>query len=169
MSKPLILTLVLTAASTLQAEIQVVGVYMHDGRQLLVLRDSKQNSQSKWLEIGATFEGYTLEGYDPARQVALLRSQDHKIEAKLVRPRATVSPVKIDDLRTIPDAELQSLGLYRIKAGDTLAMIARQSGVGIRDLAVWNQISDATSVKVGAILFVTPPVANKPPPSKPEN
>jgi len=46
---------------------------------------------------------------------------------------------------------------YTVKKGDTLARIAKDHNVALRDLAEWNQIKDARRIKIGQQLRLTPP------------
>jgi lipoprotein NlpD len=48
-------------------------------------------------------------------------------------------------------------GLYQVKAGDTLAMIALSNGISPRDLVLWNSGIDPNQIVVGQILSLTPP------------
>jgi len=48
-------------------------------------------------------------------------------------------------------------GFYTVKKGDTLYRIALDHGAYYRDLAAWNNITDANSIKEGQVLRVLPP------------
>jgi lipoprotein NlpD len=48
---------------------------------------------------------------------------------------------------------------YVVKRGDTLYSIALDLGVDWRELAAWNQLSDATRLQTGQVLRVRPPQA----------
>jgi LysM repeat protein len=53
-----------------------------------------------------------------------------------------------------PDA---SAGVYTIQAGDTLYSIARKHGVTVDDLLSWNDIPDASRIKVGQQIVIKAP------------
>src|SRR5512147_1521430 len=48
-------------------------------------------------------------------------------------------------------------GVYTVQRGDTLYSIAMAFGVDVRDLARWNGLADASVLRVGQTLRVTPP------------
>jgi lipoprotein NlpD len=48
-------------------------------------------------------------------------------------------------------------GHYIVKQGDTLAAIARQTGVSTQDLSAWNRLADPNQLAVGQELRVAPP------------
>ena len=47
--------------------------------------------------------------------------------------------------------------IYTVKQGDTLFSIAKTNGVAVRDLAAWNNIEDAWSIRSGQQLRLTAP------------
>ena len=49
-------------------------------------------------------------------------------------------------------------GVYTVQRGDTLYSIAMAFGVDVRDLARWNELPDASVLRVGQPVRVTPPV-----------
>ena len=48
-------------------------------------------------------------------------------------------------------------GVYTVQRGDTLYSIAMAFGVDVRDLARWNELPDASVLRVGQVVRVTPP------------
>jgi len=48
-------------------------------------------------------------------------------------------------------------GVYTVQRGDTLYSIALAFGIDVRELARWNNISDASVLSVGQALRVVPP------------
>jgi len=48
-------------------------------------------------------------------------------------------------------------GYYLVKRGDTLYSIALEHGGDYREIAQWNQLDDATRIRTGQLLRVTPP------------
>lgn len=48
-------------------------------------------------------------------------------------------------------------GFYIVKRGDTLYSIALDHGADYRDVAQWNALDDATKIRVGQLLRVSPP------------
>ncbi|CAG2159505.1 peptidoglycan DD-metalloendopeptidase family protein [Cupriavidus numazuensis] len=63
---------------------------------------------------------------------------------------------------TAPAAPLEPAppGYYRVKRGDTLYRIALENGQSYRDVAGWNNISNANQIEVGQLLRVVPPGAD---------
>jgi len=51
-------------------------------------------------------------------------------------------------------------GYYRVKPGDTLYRIALENGQNYRDIAAWNNLSNANQIEVDQLLRVVPPGAN---------
>jgi lipoprotein NlpD len=69
-------------------------------------------------------------------------------------PKATVPPAPA----AIPvPAPSPPPDTYTVKRGDTLYSIALDHGVDWRDLAAWNQLADATRLRVGQTLIVSAP------------
>jgi LysM repeat protein len=50
-------------------------------------------------------------------------------------------------------------GFYTVQRGDTLTRIALDNGQSWRDVAAWNQLSNANLIEVGQVLRVAPPNA----------
>jgi lipoprotein NlpD len=50
-------------------------------------------------------------------------------------------------------------GFYTVQRGDTLTRIALDNGQSRRDLATWNNLSNANLIEVGQVLRVAPPTA----------
>ena len=50
-------------------------------------------------------------------------------------------------------------GFYTVQRGDTLTRIALDNGQSWRDLATWNNLSNANLIEVGQVLRVAPPTA----------
>lgn len=48
-------------------------------------------------------------------------------------------------------------GTYTVRRGDTLAVIARRTGVSQRDVATWNGLGNANRIRIGQTLRLTPP------------
>jgi lipoprotein NlpD len=52
--------------------------------------------------------------------------------------------------------------IYTVKKGDTLLGIAREQGLGLRDLAAWNNLDNSNRIAVGQQLRLSPPGAPMP-------
>jgi len=48
-------------------------------------------------------------------------------------------------------------GYYRVRRGDTLMQISRQTGHSVEALRRWNRLSNANHIRVGQVLRVVPP------------
>lgn len=56
-------------------------------------------------------------------------------------------------------------GYYTVKPGDTMIRIGMETGQSWRDIARWNQLTNANVIEVGQVLRVVPPVATSAPPA----
>lgn len=56
-----------------------------------------------------------------------------------------------------PSAAPQPAGVHVVARGETLYSIALEHGVEYRELAQWNNLDDATKIRVGQVLRLTPP------------
>jgi lipoprotein NlpD len=74
---------------------------------------------------------------------------------------ATPGPAPVTDRRAgVPAAPAVTgprVGYYVVKPGDTLNGIARQAGVAVRDLIIWNGLTSPNQISVGQELRVAPP------------
>jgi lipoprotein NlpD len=59
--------------------------------------------------------------------------------------------------RTSAAAQPAGPGYYTVKRGDTLYRIALENGQDYRDIASWNNLVNASSIKEGQVLRVAPP------------
>lgn len=55
-----------------------------------------------------------------------------------------------------------SQGMYRVRSGDTLSLIARDNGVSYVDIMNWNNLTDPNRIDVGWRLRVRPSAVQKP-------
>jgi lipoprotein NlpD len=79
----------------------------------------------------------------------------------------TRPPAPVDDRRPAPSAQKPAAvaavqpgartGTYVVKRGDTLYSIALETGVDYRELARWNNLDDASRIRVGQELRTTAP------------
>ena len=67
-----------------------------------------------------------------------------------VAPAPVVKPAPVEEPK---DKE----GYYTVRKGDTLIRIALEHGLNYRDLAAWNNLSNADDIKVDQTLRVKPP------------
>lgn len=69
-------------------------------------------------------------------------------------PTKTASPAKT----TKPSSDNKSLGnSYTVQSGDTLYGISFRAGLNYRDVAAWNDIDEAYTIKIGQKLRLTAP------------
>jgi lipoprotein NlpD len=71
-------------------------------------------------------------------------------QARVVAPPATV-------VQPAPRASGASADTYTVKHGDTLYSIARDKGLDFRELSAWNNLDNASSIREGQQLRLTPP------------
>jgi hypothetical protein len=153
------------ALTALRAEIQLRGVMKTDNAYLFSLLDTESQSSSSWVTIGSVFRGYTVVRYDQERDLVRLKKGDLEIEAKLQATHVKHAPESPVDVRSLSNEELESLGLYRLKAGDTAAKIARALKINVAALLALNPGVEFTRLRVGQILIVS---AEAPPDQHPE-
>lgn len=68
--------------------------------------------------------------------------------------------VQSPSLKVLPGSENAGKpGFYTVQRGDTLTRIALDHGQAWRDLATWNNLSNANLIEVGQVLRVVPPGA----------
>ncbi|MCC7079803.1 MAG: peptidoglycan DD-metalloendopeptidase family protein [Burkholderiales bacterium] len=68
-------------------------------------------------------------------------------------------PAPVVERKPSPSMAEARPGTYTVKRGDTLYAIANAHGVGYRDLARWNNISNPAAIEVGQVLLVKDPNA----------
>lgn len=85
----------------------------------------------------------------PLRTAPIVERSAGQVEAKPVATAETVAPAA-----SAAEARRSD---YLVKKGDTLYSIALDHGQDYRDIAAWNQLSDANVIKVGQTLRVVPP------------
>jgi lipoprotein NlpD len=79
--------------------------------------------------------------------------------APVAAPASDVSAVT-PSAKVMPGAENAGKpGFYTVQRGDTLTRIALDNGQSWRDVAAWNQLSNANLIEVGQVLRVAPPNA----------
>lgn len=70
-------------------------------------------------------------------------------------PSVARAPAVAD--KPVPASREAKDGVYTVQRGDTLYSIAMDFGVDVRELARWNQLPDASVLRVGQSLRVVPP------------
>jgi lipoprotein NlpD len=93
----------------------------------------------------------------------LLAACASSYRAPVVERNVTRSPAK-----AAPAAAEQKPESYTVKRGDTLYSIAADNGVDYKELAAWNNISDPSVLKPGAVLRLRPPATTAQRPVQPE-
>jgi lipoprotein NlpD len=71
-------------------------------------------------------------------------------------------PAPVVERKPVPSTFEPRPGTYVVKRGDTLYAIAVNHGVGYRDLARWNNITNPAAIEVGQVLLVKDPNAAPP-------
>src|SRR5437879_2121583 len=100
------IVVLLCTLAPLRADIQLRGVLQVDTGYLLALADSEEKAAPRWVRVGGAFRDYTVQSYDPAREIAHLRKKDVTIEAKLVTSHVKRDGEAPVDIRTLSDEEL---------------------------------------------------------------
>ncbi|HYR25973.1 MAG TPA: peptidoglycan DD-metalloendopeptidase family protein [Aquabacterium sp.] len=84
-------------------------------------------------------------------------SQTHRAPVEDRGRSATSAP---PPARVLPGAENAGKpGYYTVKKGDTLIRIGLEAGQSWRDIAVWNNLTNANLIEEGQVLRIVPPVA----------
>jgi len=92
----------------------------------------------------------------------MIRALTLAVSALLIAGCMTQPPAPTVDRSTVskPVAPVAGgPGYYTVKKGDTLYRIALEHGQDYKDVVVWNNITNANSIKEGQVLRVAPPVA----------
>lgn len=86
------------------------------------------------------------------------RSSQPVAKAAPVVPAAVAAPAAVPPVQPTPAVPQPGTpGTYTVKKGDTLYRIALDHGVYYRDLAAWNGLPDANSIKEGQVLRTAAP------------
>jgi LysM repeat protein len=161
LKKALIVISILCAVASARAEIQLRGIMKADHGYMFFMCDTEGKVSSRWAALGSIFGGYTLISYDAEKSLIRLQKGNIDVEAKLQSARVDgEAPV---DIRTLTDGELESLGLHRIKSGETLARIALAEGVTLAELLALNPDVQSKHLRVGQIIVFS----DEPPPKHP--
>jgi lipoprotein NlpD len=70
-------------------------------------------------------------------------------------PSAARAPAVAE--KPVPASRAAKDGVYTVQRGDTLYSIAMDFGVDVRELARWNQLPDASVLRIGQSLRIAPP------------
>jgi membrane-bound lytic murein transglycosylase D len=122
----------------------------------------RRNYQVHKLAKGETLKGvaqkYRLSVDEILRTNSLTTAKAVKVGRNLVIPlRAGVEPIPREDLFDDPVvSKIAKSKTYKVKNGDTLSKIARQSGVSLVQLKSWNRLTDRSRLQIGQVLSVGP-------------
>ncbi|MBI5771103.1 MAG: LysM peptidoglycan-binding domain-containing protein [Verrucomicrobia bacterium] len=131
-----ILFALLATAGGARAEIELTGVLVDSGGLRLHLVDTTRGAKN-WVRLGEIFAGHKVASFDDREGSAILTGDGHSIQLKLKTPK-----VQSDEP---PEARKE----YVIKAGDTIAKIARAHEITIAQLLEVNPGVNASKLKVG--------------------
>lgn len=87
-----------------------------------------------------------------------LTSSDLSVGQELIIRRVDTSAPAVET--SVPEPRMQK-GVHQVKAGESMYAIARQYGVSLDDIRRWNHL-EGNDLKVGQLLFVTPPTRDTP-------
>ena len=87
-----------------------------------------------------------------------LTSSDLSVGQELIIRRVDTSAPAVET--SAPEPRVQK-GVHQVKAGESMYAIARQYGVSLDDIRRWNHL-EGNDLKVGQLLFVTPPTRDTP-------
>ncbi len=122
----------------------------------------RRNYRVHKLAKGETVKGlarqYRLSVDEILQANSLTSSKKLKIGRNLVIPlRAGVEPIPREDLFDDPVViKTAKSKIYKVKKGDTLSKIARNSGVSLTQLKSWNRLTDRSRLQIGQVLRVGP-------------
>lgn len=104
MKSPLICGLLFLSALSAGAAPELTGVMVTSERTAVTLIDSATNDHSNWLQVGDSFEGYTLKSYDVKKGLLILANASSTLKLRLNEP-------------SIPAAQIQLTGTIRLIDG----------------------------------------------------
>jgi membrane-bound lytic murein transglycosylase D len=122
----------------------------------------RQNYKVHKFAKGETLQGlakqYRLSVDDILRANSLAAAKAVKVGRNLAIPlRAEVEAIPREDLFEDPVvSKIAKSRTYKVKKGDTLSKIARDSGVTLVELKSWNRLTDRSRLQVGQVLRVGP-------------
>ena len=130
----------------------------------------RYNYQVHKLAKGETLKGlarqYRLSVDEILRANSLASSKRVKAGRNLVIPlRAGLEVIPQEDLIDDPIVVTKTANsrTYKVKKGDTLSKIARQSGISLTQLKSWNRLTDRSRLQIGQTLHVGPGEKNTQP------
>jgi hypothetical protein len=83
---------------------EMTGVMVTSERTAVTLVDAATGQQSNWIQVGDTFEGYTLKSYDAKKGLLILANAGGSLKLHLNQP-------------AIPAAQIQLQGTIRLRDG----------------------------------------------------
>jgi membrane-bound lytic murein transglycosylase D len=121
-------------------------------------RDYRVHKVSKGETLKGLAKQYHLRVDEILEANSLTTSKTVKVGRNLVIPlRAGVEPIPRGDLFDDPVViKTAKSKLYKVKKGDTLSKIARQSGISLPQLKSWNRLTDRSRLQIGQVLRVGP-------------
>ena len=128
--------LLLAAPLAAAPDIEFTGVLVLPKVTKFTLTD-KTAGVSQWLTIGDSFTGYTVSAYDAKEESIVLTKDGQQTRLRLVSAKTTEAAPSPQNTEHI------------VKAGETLALIARQNGITVQRLVELNPGIVPTNIKVG--------------------
>jgi LysM repeat protein len=77
-----------------EPEIELSGVLSADGRTKLAFTDHSAGT-TRWVEVGGSFAGYTVTGYDAKEETARLTKNETQLRLHLVSAKFQTSPAEL--------------------------------------------------------------------------
>lgn len=121
-------------------------------------RDYKVHKLAKGETLKGLAKQYRLSVDEILRANSLSTAKNVKVGRNLAIPlRAGVEAIPREDLLDDPVvSRIAKSRTYKVKKGDTLSRIARNSGATLAQLKSWNRLTDRSRLQVGQVLRVGP-------------
>lgn len=121
-------------------------------------RDYKVHKLTKGETLKGLAKQYRLSVDDILRANSLSTTKSVKVGRNLAIPlRAGVEAIPREDLLDDPVvSRIAKSRTYKVKKGDTLSRIARNSGATLAQLKSWNRLTDRSRLQIGQVLRVGP-------------
>lgn len=121
-------------------------------------RNYKVHKFAKGETVQGLAKQYRLSVDDILRANSLSTAKNVKVGRNLAIPlRAGVDAIPREDLLDDPVvSKIATSRSYKVKKGDTLSKIARNSGATLAQLKSWNRLTDRSRLQIGQVLRVGP-------------
>lgn len=123
------------------------SAYIQNADELKILiTDLEDRKSSGWLAVGQSFRGYEVVAFDRKSEVVTLKGAADTLKLQLKESRVGEEKAKPAETKVNP---LFSGPTYNLRAGDTGAVIIRESGLTLEQLKKLNPDVNWSRLRVG--------------------